>query len=72
MLRAQINIVEVLDSWQVNVSLFDRDCDGRLDPIAYRSDNLSLSTWEQASDPLEALWSALDRVLLLWRETSHK
>jgi hypothetical protein len=72
MLRAQINVVEVLDSWQVNVSLFERDCDGRLDPIAYRSDTLSLSTQELDADPLEALWGALDRVLLLWRETSQK
>lgn len=72
MLRAQINLVEVMESWTVTVSLWDHGDEGSLDPIAGRSDTLLATEYEQISDPLSAIWSVLGRVLSLWAESSQK
>jgi hypothetical protein len=71
MLRAQLNVVEVMDSWTVTVSLWDYSDDGGMDPIAGRSDTLLATDYEQLQDPLGALWSVLHRVLTSWDSTSQ-
>jgi hypothetical protein len=71
MIRAQINIVEVMDSWTVTTSLWDYSEDGGMDPIAGRSDTILASDYEQLTDPLGALWSVLHRVLAEWAGSSH-